>query len=134
MEDLTAAANVELALTKNVSKKWGVAATGGYQAVPHALFRFQSQLELSNGELVTLLNILDHWWDPEKGPFPGVAALAKRMNSNPRSVQRHLKGLHEKGFAIRERGDDEKRRFNLDGLVHRLGALVAQDPTRKFKR
>lgn len=136
MEDLEAAATkLELALTENVSAKWGVAGAGGYQAVPHALFRFQSKLELSNGELVTLLNILDHWWEPEKAPFPGVAALAKRMASDPRSVQRHLKGLNEKGLVVREHGKGEKGRFNLDGLVHRLGALVAEDPTmRKLKR
>jgi DNA-binding transcriptional ArsR family regulator len=111
----------------NIWEKWGFAAYRGYQAVPHDLFKFQAQLDLSNGELVTLLNILDFWWEADKNPFPGVSALAKRMNTNPRSVQRHLKVLEDKGFAIRERGNDEKRRFNLDGLVSRLAKLVKQE-------
>ncbi|PWF55352.1 helix-turn-helix domain-containing protein [Massilia glaciei] len=108
----------------NVWEKWGVASRRGYQAVPHDLFRFQAQLQLSNGELVTLLNILDFWYRPEKAPFPGVTALAKRMGTDPRSVQRHLKTLEEKGYATREPGRAEKRNFRLDGLVKRLGNLV----------
>lgn len=111
----------------NVWDKWGWAAHRGYQAVPHSLFRYQAQLELTNGELVTLLNILDFWYTVENTPFPGVSALAKRMGTDPRSVQRHLKSLHEKGYAVRERGTDEKRRFRLDGLVKRLGLLVGEE-------
>ena len=107
----------------NIWDKWGYAAYSGYQAVPHDLFKFQAELDLSNGELVTLLNILDFWWEADNRPFPGVAALAKRMNTNPRSVQRHLKTLQDKRYAVRERGDDEKRRFNLSGLVSRLVVL-----------
>lgn len=110
----------------NIWEKWGYAAFRGYQTVPHDLFRFQAQLDLSNGELVTLLNILDFWWEADNRPFPGVTALANRMNTNPRSVHRHLKKLQEKKYAVRERGDDEKRRFNLDGLILRLSELVTQ--------
>lgn len=109
----------------NIWEKWGEAAHRGYQAVPHDLFRFQAQLGLSNGELVTLLNILDFWWDVDRRPFPGAIALANRMGATPRSVQRHLKTLQEKKYAVR--GRDDQRRFNLDGLVKRLGQLVKDD-------
>lgn len=111
----------------NVWDKWGPAALRGYQAVPHDLFRFQSQLDLSNGELVTLLNVLDFWWEAKKAPFPGAGALAKRMNTDPRTVQRHLKSLQDMGYAVRERGNDEKRRFNLSGLTRRLSKLVLEE-------
>lgn len=134
MEDSTANDNIRKAIPQNVLEKWGAVAEEGYQAVPHALFRYQEQLHLSNGELVTLLNILDFWWEANKNPFPGASALAKRMNTNPRSVQRHLKALSDKGFAIRERGTDEKRRFRLDGLVNRLGVLVRENAVNKSKR
>lgn len=109
----------------NIWEKWGEAAHRGYQAVPHDLFRFQAQLGLSHGELVTLLNILDFWWDVDRRPFPGAIALANRMGATPRSVQRHLKSLQEKKYAVR--GRDEQRRFNLDGLVKRLSELVKDD-------
>lgn len=111
----------------NVWDKWGAAAFGGYQAVPHALFRFQAHLDLSNGEMVTLLNVLDYWWEAKNTPFPGADALAKRMNTNARTVQRHLKSLQDKGYAVRERGTDEKRRFNLSGLAYRLSNLVLKE-------
>lgn len=121
-----------LALSRNALEKWGVAAERGYQPVPHALFRFQKELGLSNAELVTLLNILDFWWDATKNPFPSAATLAKRMNTNTRSVQRHLKVLHEKGYAVRKHEigktkSDEPWGFNLEGLVKRLSQLVADE-------
>lgn len=109
----------------NIWDKWGDAAHRGYQAVPHDLFRFQAQLGLSNGEMVTLLNILDFWWEVERRPFPGATALANRMGATPRSVQRHLKTLQEKRYAVR--GHGEQRQFNLDGLVKRLKELVKQE-------
>jgi hypothetical protein len=119
------------AARKNVPEtvwtKWGAAALRGYQPIPHDLFRFQAQLELSNSELVTLLNVLDFWWDAKNTPFPGTGALAKRMNTDPRTVQRHLKSLQSKGYAVRERGNDEKRRFNLSGLTFRLSKLVLKE-------
>lgn len=111
----------------NVWDKWGWASKRGYQAVPHDLFRYQSQLKLSNAELVTLLNILDHWWKPEEAPYPGASALAKRMDTDPRTVHRHLKSLQEKGYAVRERQGSDKRRFKLDGLVEKLSQLVRRD-------
>lgn len=114
-------------IPEGIWDKWGYAAYRGYQAVPHDLFRFQAQLKLGNGELVTLLNILDFWWEAGKYPFPGVGALAKRMDTTERSVQRHLKTLQDLGYAVRERGDDEKRRFNLDGLIDQLSKLVKKD-------
>lgn len=124
-------------IPENIWSKWGPAAYRGYQAVPHDLFKFQAQLNLSNGELVTLLNILDFWWEAGKHPFPGVSALAKRMDTTERSVQRHLKKLQSLGYAVRERGNDEKRRFNLNGLIVKLTKLVMkaveEDQARSLK-
>lgn len=114
-------------IPENVWDKWGWASKRGYQAVPHDLFRFQSQLELSNAELVTLLNILDHWWKPEEAPFPGASALARRMATDPRTVHRHLKSLQDKGYAVRERDGSDRKRFKLDGLVRKLSGLVQRD-------
>lgn len=118
-------------LPENLLEKWGDAAQGGYQAVPHNLFKFQGKLGLSHAELVTLLNILDHWWTVEKRPYPGADRLAKRMNTNARTVQRHLKSLHDKGYAVRERGEDENRMFNFSGLMTKLAELVRQEPKGK---
>lgn len=110
----------------NVWDKWGIAAFRGYQAVPHDLFRYQAKLGLSNNELVTLLNILDFWWEAKNNPFPAVDQLAKRMSADRRTVHRYLKSLQDKGYVVRDKGadTDEKRRFRLDGLVKRLQQLV----------
>jgi DNA-binding MarR family transcriptional regulator len=113
----------------NVWEKWGVAAFRGYQAVPHDLLRYQAKLGLSNGELVTLLNILDFWWEAKNNPFPAVDQLAKRMSTDRRTVHRHLKSLQDKRYVVRDKGTetDEKRRFRLDGLVERLQQVVREE-------
>ncbi len=49
-----------------VYAKYGEAAVAGFQAVPDLLLRNQAKLNLSPTNLVVLLNVLMHWWYPEK--------------------------------------------------------------------
>lgn len=123
-------------IPENVRDKWGSAAKEGYQAVPHALFRFQHDLELSSSELVTLLNILDFWWEAERKPWPTATTLAKRMGVDARSVQRHLKKLESLGYLQRERIPemDLVKQYNLDGLVKKLQHLVQHGSSGKPPR
>lgn len=107
--------------------RWGAAGADGFQPVPHALFKHQAALELSNSEMVTLLNILDFWWLSDRLPFPGVAMLAKRMGVSERSVQRAVERLEQRQLVKRsviDLPDGEKRRgFDVSGLVARLEVL-----------
>lgn len=121
-------------IPENVQAKWGDAAKNGYQAVPHALFKFQKELGLSNGELVTLLNILDFWWEAERRPWPGATVLAKRMGVDVRSVQRNLKKLDLMGYAKRERRGNSSMQYNLTGLVATLNSVVANNEAENLSR
>lgn len=112
--------------------KWGEAAIAGWQAVPDVLLKNQSRLGLSATELLVLLNVLSFWWYAEELPFPRGTTIAKRMGMTPRTVQRSLQALIDKGLLAKKRdfGRDNKERDVLDpsGLVEALKKLAVDDP------
>jgi hypothetical protein len=117
-------------------RKWGESVTsarnGGFQIVPNLLLRKQDQLGLSPQELVVLLNITMHWWEPENWPHPRANAIAVRMGISPRSVERHIERLQLLGLVEwlpRESGEGPSvRRFSLRGLIEKLEAIAEQEP------
>lgn len=112
--------------------KWGEAAIAGWQAVPDVLLKNQSRLGLSATELLVLLNVLSFWWYAEELPFPRGTTVAKRMGVTPRTVQRSLQALIDKGLLTKKRdlGRDNKERDVLDpsGLVELLRKLAVEEP------
>ena len=80
------------AVNHQIRQKWGNAVgkggLTGYLALPEALIRGQHRLGLSSTEMMVLINILMHWWNVERMPFPGNNAIAKRMGIDTRTVQR----------------------------------------------
>jgi DNA-binding MarR family transcriptional regulator len=117
--------------------KWGNAATAGWQALPDVLLKNQYKLKISTTELVVLINVLSFWWYAEKLPYPRVSNLAKRMNVTPRTVQRCIQGLIEKGLLAKKEdvGDDGQLREVLDpgGLVAALQTLAIEDPLTRLR-
>lgn len=117
----------------SLNEKWGTAFGKGFVAVPSALFRYQSQLKLSDGELVVLMNLFMSWWKASEFPFPQTSTLAKRMGISARTVQRHIGGLEKKGFVRRcwsaELRNDERAitQYDLSGIVARLKEMGATD-------
>lgn len=112
--------------------KWGEAAIAGWQAVPDVLLKNQTRLGLSATELLVLLNVLSFWWYVEELPFPRGTTIAKRMGMTPRTVQRSLQALIDRGLLAKKRdvGRDNKERDVLDpsGLVEALKKLAVDDP------
>lgn len=113
--------------SSNAQTKWGYAATLGFAQVPDILFKSQSQLGLDCTELVILLNVLSHWWFKGRNPFPTTYTLAKRANVSPRTAQRAIKALQEKGLVAKARGD-HGREFDLEPLVRKLNTLAMWQP------
>lgn len=116
----------------SVRSKWRGAALGGelgYQAVPDILLRKQHILQISNTELVVLLNITLHWWKSDKWPHPRPFNIARRMGVSTRTVERAIRGLEEKKLIKRtenELSDDGHsiRYFDLTNLVDILNKLT----------
>ena len=112
----------DLRATHSLVAKWGdaIGAGSGFVAVPVTLLRMQSKLGLTATDMMVLVNLLAHWWNPQAAVFPRTTTIAQRMNVNERTIQRSMKRLVRLGLA--ERGADEfgRRTYRFDGLVARL--------------
>ena len=125
-----------------IRARWRGAVTDaetGYTAVPDILIRSQKRLQLSATEMVVLLNILLHWWQPDEWPFPRISTISERMGIGRRTVERAIQSLREKGLLIRLRsesinGGPSVRRFDLSGLIHTLERLVEENERFKSKQ
>ncbi len=132
-----------LPLTQPGSAKWGDAVSSGrngFQVLPDVLLRNQQRLQLDATDVVVLINILMHWWEPENWPHPRPTLIAKRMGTTARTVERHIQRMCDLGLMEwlpwEPRGDGPKiRRFDLRPLRERLeefalqGELERQDAT-----
>ena len=105
-----------------VKAKWGGAVheSSGFVAVPMALLRLQSAYGLSSTDMMVLINLLGHWWEPSSVVFPRSSTIAKRLGVDKRTVQRAINKLQSKGLLEIERVEDGKRAFVFDRLVRRL--------------
>ena len=121
-----------------IQKKWGNAVgkggLTGYLALPEVLIRGQHLLGLTSTEMMVLINILMHWWDADRMPFPSNGKIAKRMGIDSRTVQRACKKLEDKKLISRNiktfHGKETNsyravRTINLEPLVGRLSAIAA---------
>ena len=115
--------------------KWGEAARAGFQILPDVLFKNQHALGLSAVDLIVLANLTLHWWYPDQKPFPRSATIARRMGVDVRTVQRSLTRLAKLGLAVREKasGDGRSDRFDLSGLVAKLGDLAVSDASYLYR-
>lgn len=110
------------ARTASLRAKWGeaVGEGSGWVAVPLPLLRLQVKLGLTATDMMVLINLLAHWWNPLAPVFPRTSTIARRMGVNDRTVQRSMSKLVRQGLA--ERGSDERgrRTYQFNGLVKRL--------------
>jgi len=116
-----------------VKEKWQGAVNegSGFVAVPMSLLRLQSKYELNPTDMLVLINLLAHWWDPKRPVFPRSTTIAKRMGVDLRTVQRATRKMEKAGLIERDKLPDGKRVFAFDSLARRLArdmplAFVAQ--------
>ena len=117
-----------------LADKWGEAAYGGFFSIPDVLLKNQNELELKDGELVVLLNVLMHWWYRDKYPFPRSTTIARRMGVSMRTVQRALSRLEELNLLCPISDDQGGSYLSPEPLVARLEILVKKDPDYLVRR
>lgn len=96
---------------KAIEKKWGkdlVAA--GWTAIPNVLFECSQQLGLKHLDVVIILHLAGYWWNAGNDPFPTKQSLSAKIGVAPRTVQRSIAVLEEKGYITRH-----ARKSNLGG-------------------
>ncbi|PCG13801.1 MULTISPECIES: helix-turn-helix domain-containing protein [Sphingomonas] len=105
-----------------VKEKWQGAVNegSGFVAVPMSLLRLQSKYKLTPTEMLVLINLLAHWWDPKRPVFPRSTTIAKRMGVDLRTIQRATRKMEKAGLIERDKLADGKRVFSFDILAKRL--------------
>ncbi|MDC5277832.1 helix-turn-helix domain-containing protein [Acinetobacter kookii] len=111
----------------NFDVKWGVeTAKHGWVAVPTSLFFAQEKLGLSPLEFNVLLNLIMHWWDKKKLPYPAQAAMSHRIGVSVRTIQRTLDSLVDKKIIEKKPSSIHnpvfkgRNLYDLTPLVHLL--------------
>ena len=92
----------------------------GFTQIPNLLLICQGHLELSDGEVITLLQLLTFWYRKDTPVFPSINRVAKRSYKGYSTTQRRLKSLEEKGFIERERKQGTSTRYDLRPCVTKL--------------
>ena len=113
------------AVPATIKDKWQGAVTegSGFVAIPMALLRLQTKLKLTATDMVVLVNLLAHWWDPARAVFPRSTTIATRMGVAKRTVQRSMHKMVKAGLIDREfltYGDGKRRTFQFTPLAVRL--------------
>ena len=113
------------AVPMTVKEKWQGAVTegSGFVAVPMSLLRLQTKLKLTPTDMVVLVNLLAHWWDPSRAVFPRSTTIAARMGVAKRTVQRSMQKMVKAGLIEREMMTTvlgPRRTFQFNALAHQL--------------
>jgi hypothetical protein len=100
----------------------------GYTPLPSLLLRAQAKLKINPIQLNVLIQIIEHWWDAGKNPWPAKETIARRMDKSPRQIQRILTQLEKAGHIKRIKRflgykAQTSNAYSLDGLVKKLVAL-----------
>lgn len=121
-KDEQKATAVPAATPMTVKDKWqgAVNQNSGFVAIPVALLRLQTKYGLSQTEMMVLINLLAHWWEPGRGAFPRSSIIAGRLGVTKRTVQRAMEKLETLGFMSRDTDSEGRRVVAFDGLVTRL--------------
>ena len=110
----------------SVKVKWQGAVTegSGFVAIPMALLRMQTKYGLTATEMLVLVNLLAHWWDPSRAVFPRTTTIANRMGVDKRTVQRAVGRMARIGLLSKGRTEDGKRAYDFAPLAKRLAKDV----------
>jgi len=92
----------------------------GFTQVPNLLLVCQGHLGLTDGEMITLLQLLTFWYRKNSPVYPSINRVTKRSKKGYSTTQRRLKSLEDKGFIERERKQGKSTRYDLRPCVMRL--------------
>src|SRR2546427_3326383 len=97
---------------------WGAdVRRAGFTQVPNALIERQAALGLDSVDFNILVQLLAHWWEPDRYPYPSKARLAERVGLSQRQVQRRITRLESDGLIECERPPGRQTIYQLDPLV-----------------
>lgn len=107
---------------KTNEKKWSkTLMDAGWTALPSVIIENQKQLGLNPIDMNIVLYLASKWWTPDGKPFPSKTTIAKAMDLNPRTIQKHIAALEAAGYIRREERrmhtGSQTNIYHLDGLI-----------------
>lgn len=123
MKNTTKKAAAEI--TRRLDQKWGKEViAAGYLVWPSVLLQRQQAFGLDPLDMNILMQIADHWWQPENHPFPSKKTLADRINVKARTIQRRITRLVHDGLLERierrdSHGGNKTNLYRLTPLVEK---------------
>lgn len=119
--------------------RWGGALDAGFVAFPSILLVQFKSLNVTPTEFLVALNLISHWWEADRKPYPRVSTIARRLKLTPRTVQRALNRLRDQGLIQwdhvhvhngrvmeNQKLGVRRRRYDLEPLVLRADRFVAE--------
>ena len=98
---------------RGFEEKWGpMAGKVGFTMIPTTLLRGAARLQLDPPKFAIVLQLLEHWWERDRDPYPSKETIATRVKLSPRQVQRHIAVLEKEGLVQsgREKATSTHRR------------------------
>jgi len=92
----------------------------GFTQIPNLLIACQGHLNLKDGELITLIELLTFWFKHDGRVYPSIGRLTRFSSKGYSTIQRRLKVLEEKGFVKRSRTLGSSSTYNLVPCVVKL--------------
>ncbi|MBP2057083.1 DNA replication protein [Lactobacillus colini] len=108
----------------------------GFTVVSNNLLKYYPQLQLTETELVLILEL--EAWAQKNNTFPSNDDLAKNMTLSPIEISQFIQQLIDKDVLILQQGHDQEGRINnyydLNPLYEKIDKLVAkQNVTSNYK-
>ena len=97
----------------------------GQCILPSILLRAQARLLLNSTQMIVLLQLIEHWWTADSKVFPSMRTIADRIAMTPKTVQRTVDVLVQKGLVTKKRrtlpgGGNASNEYTFLGLIKKL--------------
>jgi predicted transcriptional regulator len=103
-----------------------------FTQVPNLLLNCQGHLGLTDGELLTLIHLLSHWYRHDSNIYPSINRLSKFSQKGYSTIQKRLKSLEDKEFIKRRYKQGTSSTYDVIPCIVKLyqHEKVCTDPPR----
>jgi DNA-binding transcriptional regulator YhcF (GntR family) len=131
---------LDMANDSKIEQRWGkeVIEGIGFTAIPSIILERQEALGLEPVDLNLILQLIFHWRERDRLPYPSKATLARRLGVSARTVQRRIAALEAAGFVDRRErknrhGGNDSNEYSLEGLIEKTKPFAAERRALKQK-
>lgn len=103
----------------------------GWTVFPNVFLHRQAALGLDAVDINILMHLASYWWTVSTKPHPSKTTIAKAMDIDPRTVQRHIARLEKAGMIKRQERrvsqfGSKPNIYHFEGLI-KLATPYAQE-------